>query len=184
TPSGGDHWLLAPTGLRKATGATGGFLAGLDLQAGAADGQGRGFVWIAPTVRRSKVDGELRAYEWVTEPDFEALDAAIAEDDTGIEGIVSLITANRAKRAEPKERPAPAAYDPNDPFLTPSQLFGGSGFGDERAFTLAEAQDFVRPSLSALAASQVGEIEESANVAAATLSHFVPAFWSVDEAFG
>lgn len=186
TPSGGDHWMLAPTGLRKATGETGGFLAGLDLQAGAVDGKGRGFVWIAPTVRRSKVDGELRAYEWIAEPDFEALDAAIEEDDTGIEGIVSLITTNRAKRTEPKPREsAPIAlHDPDDPFMTPSQLFAGSGFGAERSFTLAEAQDFVRPSLSALAAAQIGEIEESANVAAATLSHFVPAFWSVDEAFG
>lgn len=181
TPSGGDHWMIAPTGLRKATGATGGFLPGLDLQAGAADGKGRGFVWIAPTVRRSKVDGELRAYEWLVEPDFQALDEAIEQDDTGIEGIVSLINGNRAKRTEPKERPA-AASDPDDPFLSPSQIFGAGSFRDERAFTLAEAQEFVRAPLVSLSEAPIGEIEERANIAAATLSHFVPAFWSVDGA--
>jgi len=183
TPSDGDHWVIAATGLRKATGETGGFLPGLDLQAGAPDGHGRGFVWIAPTVRRSKTDGELRAYEWITEPDFESLAAAVAEDDTGTEGIISLVTENRAKRTEPRPREsAPvAASSPDDPFLSPSQIAGG--FGNERAFTLAEAQEFVRAPLIALQLAKVGEIEESANVAATTLSHFVPAFWSVDEAF-
>lgn len=179
TPSGGTHEVIAPTGLRKATGATGGFLPGLDLQSGAADGQGRGFVWIAPTVRRSKVDGELRAYEWTTEPDFEALNEAASSGDAGIEGIVSLITENRAKRTEPKERAAPAA-DPNDPFLSSSQLGAVGGVFSERAFTTAEAQEYVRPSLVELSQAPIGEIEERANIAAATLSHFVPAFWSVD----
>lgn len=59
TPSGGEHLFIAPTGVRKTK------RGGLDLQAGDADGQGRGFVWIAPTVRRSKVSGQVRAYRWV-----------------------------------------------------------------------------------------------------------------------
>lgn len=186
TPSGGDHWVIAPTGLRKATGATGGFLPGLDLQAGEIGGEGRGFVWIAPTVRRSKVTGELVAYRWEVTPDLEALTAAREAKDTGVEGLQALITGNRAARKEPKPRESalPPA-DPNDPFLTTSQLFtGGGSFGNERAFTQAEAQDYVRASLVELSQAQIGEIEERANTAAATLSHFVPAFWSVDEAFG
>lgn len=181
TPSGGTHEVIAPTGLRKATGATGGFLPGLDLQSGAADGQGRGFVWIAPTVRRSKVDGELRAYEWTTEPDFEALNEAASSGDAGIEGIVSLITENRAKRTEPKERTAPAA-DPNDPFLSSSQLFGDHIAAGEKMFSAAEAQERVRPFLISLREAPIGEIEERANAATTTIYHFVPEFWSVNDA--
>jgi hypothetical protein len=190
TPSGGKHWVIAPTGLRKATGEKGGFLPGLDLQAGeppktnkGGENLGRGFVWIAPTVRRSKVTGELSAYSWDVEPDMEALAAAVEAGDPGNEGLITLIVDNRAKRNAPKEHRERPARDPDDPFWRkPSQLFGG-GFGDERMFTLAEAQVYVTPCLMALQDAQKGEIEETANVAAATLYHFVPEFWSADEAF-
>lgn len=60
TPSGGEHRFLAPFGVRKTK------RGGLDLQAGVG-GQGHGFVFIAPTVRRSKADGQVRLYRW-TEP--------------------------------------------------------------------------------------------------------------------
>lgn len=53
TPSGGVHLFTAPHGVRKTK------RGGLDLQAGDAEGQGRGFVWIAPTVRRSKVSQQM-----------------------------------------------------------------------------------------------------------------------------
>ncbi|MEJ1092193.1 bifunctional DNA primase/polymerase [Microbacterium istanbulense] len=59
TPSGGVHLFTAPHGVRKTK------RGGLDLQAGDAEGNGRGFVWIAPTVRRSKVSGQVQAYRWV-----------------------------------------------------------------------------------------------------------------------
>lgn len=175
TPSGGDHWVVAPTGERKSTG----FMPGLDLQSGAEDGQGRGFVWIAPTVRRSKDPadmGQLRAYRWVEEPDLDLLKEQLEDGRESVRPIVERI---REKRAAPKERVAPTP-DADDPFMTAQS----SGYGGDRAFTLAEAQDFVRPALMRLAEAQVGMIEETANVAAATLSHFVPAFWSVDEAMG
>lgn len=58
TPSGGVHLFTAPHGVRKTK------RGGLDLQAGDAEGQGRGFVWIAPTVRRSKVSGQISPYVW------------------------------------------------------------------------------------------------------------------------
>lgn len=58
TPSGGVHLFTAPHRVRKTK------RGGLDLQAGDAQGQGRGFVWIAPTVRRSKVDQQIRPYVW------------------------------------------------------------------------------------------------------------------------
>lgn len=50
TPSGGLHLYIASLGVRK----RGGFLPGMDLQAGDEDGRGRGFVFLPPTVRPSK----------------------------------------------------------------------------------------------------------------------------------
>src|SRR5687767_1312124 len=50
TPSGGIHYTISTTGERKYSG----FMPGMDLQSGNPDGLGRGFVWIAPTVRASK----------------------------------------------------------------------------------------------------------------------------------
>jgi hypothetical protein len=64
TPSGGWHYWLAPLGLAKRTG----FRPGLDYQGGKPDGQGRGFVFLPPTVRPSKMDGQPRAYEWLEPP--------------------------------------------------------------------------------------------------------------------
>jgi hypothetical protein len=57
TPSGGKHLYIATLGIRKCKP-----LPGIDLQAGDADGEGRGFVFLPPTVRPSKVTGERRAY--------------------------------------------------------------------------------------------------------------------------
>lgn len=76
TPSGGAHHFVASLGVAKTTGV----LPGVDIQAGAPDGTGRGFAFLAPTVRRSKVTGEPAPYAW-TEP----LDVAgaAAGDDTG-----------------------------------------------------------------------------------------------------
>lgn len=182
TPSDGDHWAIAATGLRKATGELGGFLPGLDLQSGDASGQGRGFVWIAPTVRMSKTTGELVAYRWEVEPDLELMTEQIEDARDSVAGLVSLIEGNRANRAPKQRESAPAAaYDPNDPFMTPG-MAAGMVFGSDRSFTLAEAQEFVGPTLLALRAAPVGQIEEHANTAATMLSHFVPAFWSVQMA--
>lgn len=68
TPSGGVHLYIARTGFRKGSPA-----AGIDLQAGDANGKGRGFVFIPHTMRASKVDGKQRLYK-VTQPiDWEAM---------------------------------------------------------------------------------------------------------------
>ena len=68
TPSGGSHSLIQPLGQGK-----GELVPGVDLQGGRPDGTGRGFVFIAPTVRASKVDGVARPYRWDQEPDLERL---------------------------------------------------------------------------------------------------------------
>jgi hypothetical protein len=64
TPSGGRHLYIAGLGIGKHTG----FLKGLDLQGGKPDGSGRGFVFLPPTLRPSKVTGEVLHYRAKSDP--------------------------------------------------------------------------------------------------------------------
>jgi hypothetical protein len=78
TPSGGQHYLVATLGVRKLQNV----VPGVDLQAGNADGVGRGFIFLAPTMRESKKTGEMKAYTWETAPDLGPL--LLDDDDTGL----------------------------------------------------------------------------------------------------
>lgn len=61
TPSAGQHYYVAPLGV----GSRDGVLPGVDVKSGRPDGSGRGFVFLPPTVRSSKVvPREARPYEW------------------------------------------------------------------------------------------------------------------------
>lgn len=86
TPSGGTHDLIAALGERSWNG----MFPGVDYKAGQG-AYGRGFLFIAPTVRQSKVDGELRRYEWT---DLPGIDEDIAVDRTG-ERLRERIAAHR-----------------------------------------------------------------------------------------
>lgn len=175
TPSGGYHEIITPTGQRK-----GELSQGVDLQAGQGEErQGLGFVYLAPTVGVSKVTGELVPYRWETPPDTEALAEWRGQDDS-TEHVITMMTAKRAAPTVPAQR-GPVEIDVDDPFATAAVPTGGHGA--DRAFTPTEAQDFLRPILVSLQEAKVGQIEERANVAAAALSHFVPAFWTPDQAF-
>ncbi len=90
TPSGGVHELVASLGV----GSRDAVRAGLDVKAGLPDGSGRGFGFIAPTVKRSKVTGEVAGYRWRVEPDLEAL--AERGDDTGA-ALTELIRAAQGR---------------------------------------------------------------------------------------
>ena len=81
TPSGGEHLLIPATGKHKSVP-----WIGVDHQAGVG-GQGAGFAFIAPTVKQSKVDGAVKGYEWVVEPNLEELDTASLE----YEGLLAEI---------------------------------------------------------------------------------------------
>ncbi len=76
TPSGGQHLFIASLwcGSRDAT------WPGIDIKSGMPDGTGRGFAFIAPTIRASKVDGQLRSYRWDFHPEGTWLGQA---DDSG-----------------------------------------------------------------------------------------------------
>lgn len=78
TPSDGNHDLIATLGVRSLDKV----LPGVDVKAGLPDGQGRGFLFIAPTVKLSKTTGDLGTYAWVAPPDIELLNL-LGVDDTG-----------------------------------------------------------------------------------------------------
>jgi len=174
TPSGGTHEVISLTGERKSTD----FMPGVDLQSGGeADSygkRGRGFVYIAPTVRPSKAPetlGELREYRWETPPDLEYLKEFERGQDDTLDGVIARVHAKRSKKPE---RNAFAQAEGG------SQLFTSN---PRTPFDLAGAQAFCIPHLEALEQAQVGGIEDACNNAATVLSHFVPAFWTPEEAF-
>ncbi|MCA1784047.1 MAG: hypothetical protein ABR616_18010 [Dermatophilaceae bacterium] len=84
TPSGGQHYLVASLGVRKLQNV----VPGVDLQAGNEEGVGRGFIFIAPTMRESKLNGEQNSYVWQSAPDLGAL---LLEDDESGEALVELV---------------------------------------------------------------------------------------------
>ena len=90
TPSGGWHGLIAPLG----TGSRDNVRAGVDLKGGRPDGTGRGFLWIAPTVKLSKATGEIAAYAWSRLPDLDGIDG-----DRSGEALAEVIRALRAAPA-------------------------------------------------------------------------------------
>ena len=84
TPSGGEHWLVSSMGV----GSRDAVLPGIDVKAGVDDAS-RGFVFIAPTVRKSKATGELVPYRWIEPPDLDGLREDLAEASvTKLAGLV------------------------------------------------------------------------------------------------
>lgn len=155
TPSGGFHYLISPLHERE----TNAFMPGLDYQGGMPDGKGRAFVWIAPTVRRSKSEPyESVAYQWLQPPDLAYLSEFESGDDS-IEGLRDRILSRKVKAPGNERKPDM----------------------EQRLFTEQEAQRFCSITLERLEQAEPGGIETAANNAATQLSHFVPEFWS--EAF-
>jgi hypothetical protein len=99
TPSGGVHSFIRSLGVRSRDNV----LPGIDVKAGEPNGKGRGFAFIAPTVRASKVTGELLAYQWVRPPDLAQLQTVLRGelvDESGA-GLRDLIAAARAHHSAP-----------------------------------------------------------------------------------
>ena len=87
SPSEGWHGFVKSMGVRSHDKV----LPGVDVKAGDIEGQGRGYAFLAPTVRRSKVSGELVAYRWERPPDLDAL--AAATDDRSGEKLAAVVRA-------------------------------------------------------------------------------------------
>lgn len=177
TPSGGRHAFVAA--LR--VGSRDNILPGVDVKGGRPDGSGRGFAFIAPTVRVSKVDGSRRAYVWTGEPDVESL-AALASRDRSGEQLAAYVASKLSNGAR-SNGSAPMAS-------TPVLTWAGTTREVElfrppaRTFTYAEANEFCRPAIERLRSAPDGARNSALNEAAKTLSHFVdvPGFWSSETA--
>jgi P4 family phage/plasmid primase-like protien len=133
TPSGGYHDLVTPLGCGSKDNA----FPGIDVKGGRADGTGRGFIFLAPTIKASKGndgttlcggDGKpvLSEYRWTLAPTFDELDD---EDDSG-RWLAEHITANRSGGKIPRERA-----------LNGTSLAGRNGRKDRKA-NLADDVEF------------------------------------------
>lgn len=110
TPSGGSHWLVAPLGVHSRKGV----LDGVDVKAG-VDGDGLGFLFLAPTVKLSKATGELGLYEWDEAPDI-TLVSLLGADGTG-DALAARVLAVQGGKAYGGPTYAGPTYDD----LTPVQ---------------------------------------------------------------
>lgn len=158
TPSGGTHDIIACLGV----GSRNNVQPGLDVKAGRKDGTGRGFIFIAPTVRISKVTGQYSPYVWEIDPNLDELDG---QPDGSGDALADLVGTRRTPTA-PKQ----------------SGGTGGQFDSPARTFTMDQAAAYCRPLMEALRHAQDGEINQRLNDAAVCLGHFVPAFWSYDDA--
>jgi hypothetical protein len=163
TPSAGRHLLITPTGLAK-----GKPTKGIDLQAGKANGEGRGFIYLAPTERVSKFGeraGQSVPYVWVERP------VMPGEPDTGHANLVGLIGRSRpvARVGSPAVKPAVAA--PDDPFDLAED------------WTAAGAEAAMEQQLARVSAAREGEVNEVLGGAARLFGRFVAGgFVDEDEA--
>jgi hypothetical protein len=165
TPSQGDHYLIRRTGLAKTSKAA----RGVDLQAGAPDGTGRGYIYIAPTVRVSKYgprEGQAVPYWWVEEPD---LDLLLRHDrdglvDDGLENLRAVVELNRGRR-----RPAARAQVVDGPVDEDI-----AAFADLAAdWTVDSAKAAIRAQLDAVQEARAGDINNTLGGAARVLGRFV-----------
>lgn len=157
TPSAGTHLFIARTHLAKGKPAR-----GIDLQAGADDGTGRGFVFIAPTVRISKYgpnEGKPVAYQWLQEPTLPTVD----DDDPGYRAFIDLC---QAGKRTPRVVGATPAGTPRD---------DADGFFDEanEEWTTEAAWTLIAEQRNAVATALIGEINGTLGGAARVLGRFV-----------
>lgn len=169
TPSGGQHAFIASLHV----GSRDGILPGVDVKGGRPDGQGRGFAFIAPTVRASKVDGSRKAYTWLSAPDPYHVSQMVRADSSGA-ALAALIDRGRGLNGSAlAARPAWAAPS------TEVALFKRPS----RGFTFDEAWRYCEPWLRQLAHAPDGQRNATLNDAAKVFSHFGEEFWPVEWAW-
>jgi hypothetical protein len=164
TPSGGTHEFVAPLGARSRDGV----LPGLDVKAGRLDGSSRGFAFIEPTVRVSKVTGEPAPYLWLQPPEVER----VGPEDASGSALAILVDSARPERRPAQTSPTTPAQRPTVKASTEyerstltfhARLVAQAEVGSRRntlnkaAFALAQQSHLdeaeVRPVLLAAAAS-------------------------------
>jgi len=159
TPSNGSHHLIARTNLAKGKPAK-----GVDLQAGDDRGEGRGFIFIAPTVRVSRFgpnQGQPVEYRWAKVPEV----APHAQGSPERRALIDLATASK--------RPTPTARPLNAP---ESDVWDEAE--DMDALT---AERTVQGQLEAVRQAKAGEINGVLGGAARVLGRFVAGGWLDEE---
>lgn len=168
TASGGTHDLIIRTHLKKMP-----LPGGIDLQAGLDNGNGRGFVFIAPTVKYSKTTGEMTEYRWEVEPDMEAL-AAAAPSETHRKFLIHVTK----PKGQQKAAPAPAK-----PAAPAAEDFWDAANADTWTWQQAEAD--IERSLKAIQAAGRGEVNTTVGGLARRIGRFVTGgYLTEDEAYG
>lgn len=160
TPSAGEHHLLGRTYLAKTTKAG----KGLDLQAGAKNGEGRGFVYIAPTVRPSKYGehkGEMVAYRWISPPSLKNGGMSL-DTDPGLAALVAHVQTLQAPRRPVVVQGSAAQFDDDDPFD-----------GGVEAWTPESANRVISGQLQAVQNAKAGTVNGVLGGAARLLGRFV-----------
>jgi hypothetical protein len=170
TASGGTHHLIARTQLPKQDPIQG--IQGVDLQAGAPGGNGRGFIFIAPTVKFSKTTGEMTEYRWEVEPDLAALKAS--EPSEAHRKLRNWVAAPKGKQ---KASTPAAATTPSAP--APS----GEDFWDsaEDSWTWQQAEADIERSLKAMEAARAGEVNTTVGGLARRIGRFVAGGYLAEE---
>jgi len=161
TPSEGRHLFIARTHLAKGKPAE-----GIDLQAGEDNGNGRGFVYIAPTVRVAKFGawmGKAVPYEWDRVPKF----VPGTHLDEGLERLHEILTASRPVARLTSPRPASTSHSDDWDLV-----------GD---WTTPAAQKAVEGQLEAVRAARPGEVNSALGGAARVLGRFVAGGWLAEE---
>lgn len=159
TPSDGEHRLIARTRLAKTSKAA----RGVDLQAGDDRGEGRGFVYLAPTVRVSKFGpnkGQAVAYRWVSPPT--PIDVG-ASEDPAMDNLRAVVESNRGRR-----RPATTLG------TKPAPDDDLAAFADmAEDWTTESANRVIQEQLEAVERARAGDINNTLGGAARVLGRFV-----------
>lgn len=162
TPSQGRHLFIARTRLAKGKPAT-----GIDLQAGGDDGEGRAFVFIAPTVRVSKFGtslGQPVVYEWERVPTF----GPGTHVDEGLGRLRELCLAGRPVARDAAARPL------SEPLSDDWDV--AEDWSPRAAEKAVEAQ------LTAVQSARAGEVNGALGGAARVLGRFIAGGWLDEEA--
>lgn len=158
TPSAGEHIYIGLTGLAKGKAAR-----GVDLQAGERRGEGRGFVFLPPTVRPSKY-GERKglpvAYRWTSVPT-----RAPGAADPGLDAFRNYVAGSKPVYRAPVARTA-VAVDDDDPFD-----------GGVSPWTPESAMNVIKGQLRAVWDAEIGTINSTLGGAARMLGRFVGGGW-------
>lgn len=161
TPSAGAHYLIERTHLAKGKPAQ-----GIDLQAGDDRGEGRGFIFIAPTVRISKYgpnQGQPVAYRWSALPEYPPSGSGSPERRKLIDLATAGKPASRKATAKPASAPLSGDWDVPEDMDAPA------------------AERTIQTQLEAVRAAKAGEVNGVLGGAARVLGRFVAGGWLDEE---